>query len=483
MQLPAAVERNLALHLLNVFADATTPVGALCAAFVERMRATLAVFAAVRRPSAASATGGAATYAPSFSSRRPSSPSPSPPPVPLVLLESAAAARHCRELEALSDADWQRVLDAATQLAVAEVHCFTARIQAFVSQSLPGGASASDAEQQHYNGQLQRDALAPLLLRALSARLFRDLHAVIFPLYRHAAAPMDAELETRRVELRNVSTHEFGLSEALCLDEPRLSASLAMRSASNSNSNSSSRANSISMAASSPIGSFASPAPVPAPAPVAVPFDQLPLRRPSRSPSPSPSPPTASTFLTSVGGHASLRAASSTLRLTAYRGAIAEFNRLATCRSPVEKLHQFVRVSRAICACVDRHQRTLRQRRAALIEARQREQAALVASLPSSSAQQSQLPPSSVPPEIEDAVIGADDLLLLFALLIVRGDCGSGLHAELRFIEDFLSEQQRSLVSCYYHATFQAAAELLRTISKEDIMRPYTESRAGSLGE
>ena len=72
-----------------------------------------------------------------------------------------------------------------------------------------------------------------------------------------------------------------------------------------------------------------------------------------------------------------------------------------------------------------------------------------------------------------DAVIGADDLLLLFALLVVRGECTS-LHAELRFIEDMMAEQQRSAASAlYYHATFQAAAELLRTISKQEIMRPH----------
>ena len=63
--------------------------------------------------------------------------------------------------------------------------------------------------------------------------------------------------------------------------------------------------------------------------------------------------------------------------------------------------------------------------------------------------------------------------MLLFALLVVRGDC-SHLHAELKFIEDMLSEQQRSAAAAlYYHATFQAAAELLRTIDKEEIIRPH----------
>ena len=69
---------------------------------------------------------------------------------------------------------------------------------------------------------------------------------------------------------------------------------------------------------------------------------------------------------------------------------------------------------------------------------------------------------------------GADDLLILFAVLIVRGDIDC-LHAHLKFIEDLMSEAHRGLVSGYYHATFQAAAELLRTIDKADILSAPTE--------
>jgi hypothetical protein len=66
---------------------------------------------------------------------------------------------------------------------------------------------------------------------------------------------------------------------------------------------------------------------------------------------------------------------------------------------------------------------------------------------------------------------GADDLLILFAVLIVRGDV-TCLHAHLKFIDDMMSDAHRGLVSGYYHATFQAAAELLRTIDKNDIIVP-----------
>jgi hypothetical protein len=163
-------------------------------------------------------------------------------------------------------------------------------------------------------------------------------------------------------------------------------------------------------------------------------------------------------------------------KLTAYRMAVRQFDRLAQYRSPGEKLQHYLVVSRAICACVDRYQKKQREKlklkREKLTAARDRQASAADAHDDEADFED---PDEGGQQRMEDAVIGADDLLLLFALVIVRGRCNrvSGIHAELRFVEELMTESQRAnAAACYYHATFQAATELLRTIDKADIMHP-----------
>jgi hypothetical protein len=183
-----------------------------------------------------------------------------------------------------------------------------------------------------------------------------------------------------------------------------------------------------------------------------------------------------------------------TSRLTAYRAAVAEFDKLPMRLSPGDKLKQYLRVSRAICDCVDEYakkQKELAAKRAAASASASRRNSlnasenSITGPSPSSSLGVSKSLHDELREEdeeeneeeamqrMEEAVIGADDLLLLFALVIVRGRCNliSGVHAELKFVEDLMSDSQRSnAAACYYHATFQAATELLRTIDKADIM-------------
>ena len=119
--------------------------------------------------------------------------------------------------------------------------------------------------------------------------------------------------------------------------------------------------------------------------------------------------------------------------------AVDAFRSLSALSSPIDKLQCVVSVAKAICACVDQ----AKQAQAA----RQQHASALS---PSSS-------PSAAPAPV---VIGADDLLLLFAYLLIHARSGA-LLAELAFLADFIPEHQRCTMQGYYLATTQAAAELL----------------------
>jgi DNA mismatch repair ATPase MutL len=83
--------------------------------------------------------------------------------------------------------------------------------------------------------------------------------------------------------------------------------------------------------------------------------------------------------------------------------------------------------------------------------------------------QQQQRPP--VPAQAQakkkkGIVIGADDLLVLFVSLIVKGRVPS-LHAQTQMMHDYTPEQDRFLMPGYYLATTQAAMELMLTHSPE----------------
>lgn len=110
------------------------------------------------------------------------------------------------------------------------------------------------------------------------------------------------------------------------------------------------------------------------------------------------------------------------------------FRSLSSLSSPIDKLSCVVSVAKAICACVDRARAT-----------------------DASSGNASAGPSNSSPSPV---VIGADDLLLLFTYLLLRGQLPS-LLSELAFLSDFIPDHQRCSMYGYYVATTQAAAELL----------------------
>ena len=124
------------------------------------------------------------------------------------------------------------------------------------------------------------------------------------------------------------------------------------------------------------------------------------------------------------------------------------FRSVSRLSSPIDKLSCVVSVAKAICACVDQ----------AKVQAQARAQAAeAAAAAASDSPSPAASAASSLPSPV---VIGADDLLLLFAYLLIHSRV-ENLVAELAFLADFIPEHQRCTMQGYYLATTQAAAELL----------------------
>ena len=149
------------------------------------------------------------------------------------------------------------------------------------------------------------------------------------------------------------------------------------------------------------------------------------------------------------------RSSTATRTVSGYEATIAIYKQLCEKLSPFEKLTHVCRIAKSICLCVDlkRDKRKI----GVCVDA----------------------PNHAVIFPIQElhetggwdtiASIGADDLLLLFVLICVRGSIPH-LYAEVRFMEAFLTDICRATSEGYYHATLQAATELLRTIEKEKII-------------
>jgi len=147
------------------------------------------------------------------------------------------------------------------------------------------------------------------------------------------------------------------------------------------------------------------------------------LTLPSSSlPSPtSPSPPPSSSSSASPSSASGPGPFSDLLTKTAlitkgYEDAVTKMKGLLDITDPTKKVDCIVSVARSICACVD---------------------------------------------HVGGAVvIGADDLLLLFTHILIRSRLPH-LHAEIRFMDEYMTEQHRMLMTGYYLATTQAASEMI----------------------
>lgn len=104
-----------------------------------------------------------------------------------------------------------------------------------------------------------------------------------------------------------------------------------------------------------------------------------------------------------------------------YGEAIDQLRRLGTLVSPIEKCQLFGSVAQTLCECVDNSPFT--------------------------------------PPGI---VLAADDLLLLFAYLVIKANL-THLWAEVAYIRGFLTTDERDSMAGYYLSTFEAAAEYVMT--------------------
>jgi hypothetical protein len=343
--------------------------------------ATASTATASTAATAATATTTAATVSPTPSALGPGLMPPLPPP-----LVDPASLRLLSCMSTWPMQDWQRLIKHLVPTVAAVIHAFQNQVHRFLVSMLQDCSSFP---------------LNPCIWHALSVYLGNAVYPVLFPLYQDWACDLDTELAKKINELRYTTTYEFGLSSALCLNDPRVFAPPA------------SVANEVDVVAA-----------------------------------------VAKLFPT---------AASLAHVLPAYRMAVQEYNRLPLWYSPVEKLQQIVRVSQSICACVDKFQKTNPDK--------SEKDAVMYVILCTCGACARRWPHPNCICVCVWMCSGADDLLILFAVLIVRGDV-TCLHAHLKFIDDMMSDAHRGLVSGYYHATFQAAAELLRTIDKNDIIVP-----------
>ena len=59
---------------------------------------------------------------------------------------------------------------------------------------------------------------------------------------------------------------------------------------------------------------------------------------------------------------------------------------------------------------------------------------------------------------------GADDLLLLFAYVIAWGSV-EHLHAELQYMDDYMEEKHRCMMTGYYHGQLHCCCSSLRILA------------------